>query len=192
MKKRQLCGRVSPGCSLVGRLMWPWGVFGEFLIILGDSAYWKILICLRPRCISRFQIPISSSNWAQVLSCNLLNSVKSPIEIYKDDVLNTCRVLYSINCRMYVRPGKFLCKAFSGCSCIQSKLTVEWRGTFGILEWPYQRGGAQKTIAVRNFAAQLNLTNNPGRSSLVQIYLRTFMWMDVRVLLLAFQSSTRE
>ena len=38
--------------------------------------------------------------------------------------------------------------------------------------------------SVRSFAAQLNLTNNPDRSSLVQLYLGPSMWMDLRALLL--------
>ena len=43
--------------------------------------------------------------------------------------------------------------------------------------------GVQKARSGRSFAAQLNLTNNPDRSSLVQLYLGPFMWMDLRVLL---------
>ena len=37
-----------------------------------------------------------------------------------------------------VQPGKVLRKSFSGYSCIQSKLTVEWGGTFEILKCPLQ------------------------------------------------------
>ena len=35
----------------------------------------------------------------------------------------------------------------------------------------YKLGGVQQARSVRSFAAQLNLTNNPGRSSLVKIYI---------------------
>jgi len=49
-----------------------------------------------------------------------------------------------------------------------------------------------KARSIRSFAAQLNLTNNPDRSSLVQLYLGSFMWMDLRVLLLRLQSRTKE
>ena len=52
--------------------------------------------------------------------------------------------------------------------------------------------GVQKAISVRSFAPQLNLTNNPDRSSLVQLYLGSFMWIDPRVLLFLFQSRTKE
>ena len=45
--------------------------------------------------------------------------------------------------------------------------------------------------SVRSFAAQLNLTNNPDRSSLVQLYPGSFMWMHLRVLLL-LQCRTKE
>ena len=34
----------------------------------------------------------------------------------------------------------------------------------------FKLGGVQKARSVRSFAAQLNLTNNPDRSSLVQLY----------------------
>ena len=65
--------------------------------------------------------------------------------------------------------GRFYANVFSGYSCMQSKLTVEWGWTFGILKCHLQTiiGGALKARSVRNFAAQLNLTNNPARSSLV-------------------------
>ena len=52
---------------------------------------------------------------------------------------------------------------------------------------PYKLGGVQKARSVRSFPARLNLTNNPDRSSLVQLYLGSFMWMDLRVLLLSSQ-----
>ena len=42
----------------------------------------------------------------------------------------------------------------------------------------------QKARSVRSFAVQLNLTKNPGRSSLVQIDIGSFMWMELWVLLL--------
>ena len=38
----------------------------------------------------------------------------------------------------------------------------------------------------------INLTSNPDRSSLVQLYLSSFIWMDLRVLLLLLQSRTKE
>ena len=44
---------VWRGSSLVGCLMWPWGAFGQLLMILGCSAFWQILSC-RPACTSRF------------------------------------------------------------------------------------------------------------------------------------------
>ena len=56
----------------------------------------------------------------------------------------------------------------------------------------YKLGDVQTATSVRNFAAQLNLTNNPDRSSLVQLYLGSLMWMDLRVLLLLLQSRTKE
>ena len=40
----------------------------------------------------------------------------------------------------------------------------------------YRKGGVQKARSVRSFAAQLNLTNNSDRSSLVQLY---FMFVHV-------------
>ena len=88
--------------------------------------------------------------------------------------------------------GRFYAQAFSGYSCIQSKLNVEWGGSFENLKCPYKLGGVQKTRSVRSVAAQSNVTNTPDRSSLVQIYLGSFMWMELRVLLRLLQSITKE
>ena len=41
----------------------------------------------------------------------------------------------------------------------------------------YKLGGVQKARSVRSFAAPLNLTNSPDRSSLVQLYFR-FVHVD--------------
>ena len=65
-------------------------------------------------------------------------------------------------------------------------------GTDVYLYVPYKLGGVQKARSVRSLIAQLNLTNNPDRSSLIQLYLGSFMWMDLRVLLLLLQSKTKE
>ena len=53
-------------------------------------------------------------------------------------------------------------------------------------------GDVQKARSVRSYAAQLNMTNDPDRSSLVQLCLGSFMWMDLRVLLLLLQSRIKE
>ena len=42
---------------------------------------------------------------------------------------------------------------------------------------PDKLGGVQRARSVRRFAAQINLTCNLDRSSLVQLYLGSFMWM---------------
>ena len=55
----------------------------------------------------------------------------------------------------------------------------------------YKLGAVQKARYVRGLAARLILTNNPDRSSLVQLYFGSFMWMDLPVLLL-LQSTTKE
>ena len=68
--------------------------------------------------------------------------------------------------RMYSQ-GRLYAKVFSGYSCIQSKVTVEWGGTFEFQSVPYKLG-VMKARSVRSLAARLNLTDNPGRSSLVQ------------------------
>ena len=59
--------------SLVGSLMWPWGVSGQFRILLGCNAIRQILIC-RSLAISQVLIFISSTGWAQMLSCKFLTS----------------------------------------------------------------------------------------------------------------------
>ena len=56
---------------------------------------------------------------------------------------------------------------------------------------PYKLSGVQKARSVRSFAANLKVTNNPDRSSLVQLYPGSFMWMHLRVLLL-LQCRTKE
>ena len=49
----------------------------------------------------------------------------------------------------------------------------------------------QKARSVRSFAARLEWTYSPDRSSLDQLYLGSIMWMDLRALLL-LQSRTKE
>ena len=75
--------------------------------------------------------------------------------------------------RMYGQ-GRFYAKVFSGCSCLQSKLTVEWGGTFESIKCPLQTR-CTKRRSIRSFAALLNLTNNSGCSSLFQF---RFVHMD--------------
>ena len=57
----------------------------------------------------------------------------------------------------------------------------------------YKLGDVQKARSVGSFASQLDLTNDPDRSSLVQLYLgSSVMWMNLRVLPLLLQSRTKE
>ena len=50
----------------------------------------------------------------------------------------------------------------------------------------------ERRRSVRSLAAQINFTNNPDRSPLVQRFLGSFMWMDLRVRLLLLYPKTKE
>ena len=67
------------------RLMWPREVFGQFFILPGWSAF------------SRFLILMSSSSSAQMLTCKCLNFQNSQAEILNYEILNMCRVLYTLH-----------------------------------------------------------------------------------------------
>ena len=78
--------------SLVWSLIWPWGVSSQFLILLGCSAMWQILIS-RSLVIPHVLILIPTSSSAQMLSFRLLTFAKSQPQFFYYHILHVCRVL---------------------------------------------------------------------------------------------------
>ena len=89
--------------SLVGSLMWPWEVSGQFLALLGCSALWQIMIC-RPLAIPQVLILIFSNSSALMLSCIFFKFVNSQPQIPIDQILNIGGV-------PYCAPGPFIVPA---------------------------------------------------------------------------------
>ena len=75
-------------------LVWPWGVFGQCLVIItGYSAIRQGFIC-RSHVNHEVLILIFSSNSAQMVSCRFLNFAKSQPQIHNCHTFLTSVVYY--------------------------------------------------------------------------------------------------